>query len=468
MTSALAVETTPVPGLLVVRLPVHEDARGWFKEAWQRQKMVDLGLPDFAPVQANVSFNNSRGATRGLHAEPWDKLVSVSTGRAFGAWVDLRGGASFGAVFTIELTPDVAVFVPRGVANSYQTLTDGVAYSYLVNAHWRPGVPYRAVALDDPTCAIPWPVPLAESEISDKDRANPRLDDVEPVVPQRPLILGANGQLGRALQVEFPDAVPVGRAELDVSDVDQLHAWPWADHDVVLNAAAWTKVDAAETDEGRRACWRLNADVPARLAGLSREHGFKLVHYSTDYVYDGTEAEHAEDEQVAPLGVYGQSKAAGDAAVLNAGGRVLVLRTSWVVGDGPNFVRTMVSLAKSGASPSVVADQVGRLSFASDLAAATRFLVKGGSRGLYNVTNAGDPTTWADLAGRVFTLAGRSADAVRPVSTADFAAGRHVAPRPPNSVMHLGKVTAAGWDPPHQMERLRDYVDVLLAELDGA
>ncbi|VXB83531.1 sugar nucleotide-binding protein [Nocardioides sp. AX2bis] len=450
----LAVETTLIPGLLVVRLPVHKDARGWFKEAWQRQKMVDLGLPDFAPVQANVSFNNTRGATRGLHAEPWDKLVSVSTGRAFGAWVDLREGPSFGAVFTIELTPEVAVFVPRGVANSYQTLTDAVAYSYLVNAHWRPGVPYRAVALDDPTCAIGWPVPLSEAEISDKDRTNPRLEDVEPAVRRRPLILGANGQLGRALQVEFPDAVAVGRAELDVADLEALEAWGWDDHDVVLNAAAWTKVDAAETQEGRRACWRLNADVPARLAALSREHGFTLVHYSTDYVYDGTEPEHSEDEQVAPLNAYGQSKAAGDHAVLAGAPDALVLRTSWLIGDGPNFVATMRRLALEGKSPSVVDDQYGRLTFCDELAAATRHLLDGAEAGLFHVSNGGEPTTWFALAQHVFRACGREAGSVVPVSTEQFAAGKALAARPASGVLALDRLRRAGFEPASQVDAL--------------
>ena len=127
------VESTPIPGMVVVRLDVREDARGWFKENWQREKMVALGLPDFGPVQNNISFNAAAGATRGIHAEPWDKFVSVGTGRVFGAWVDLREGDSFGAVFTVEITPWVAGFlVPRGVGNAFQTLEDATSYTYLV------------------------------------------------------------------------------------------------------------------------------------------------------------------------------------------------------------------------------------------------------------------------------------------------------------------------------------------------
>ena len=99
---------TMIPGLVVFDLPVHGDARGWFKENWQREKMTALGLSDFGPVQNNISFNDAVGTTRGIHAEPWDKWVSVATGRIFGAWVDLREGPSFGAVYTTELDPSKA------------------------------------------------------------------------------------------------------------------------------------------------------------------------------------------------------------------------------------------------------------------------------------------------------------------------------------------------------------------------
>lgn len=121
MTNELTVTETPIPGMLILDLPVHGDSRGWFKENWQREKMLVLGLPDLNPVQNNISFNAAVGTTRGIHAEPWDKFISMATGRIFGAWVDLREGDSFGTVFTAELNVSKAVYVPRGVANAYQT-----------------------------------------------------------------------------------------------------------------------------------------------------------------------------------------------------------------------------------------------------------------------------------------------------------------------------------------------------------
>ncbi len=466
MTGELRVETTPIPGLLVVRLPVHGDARGWFKENWQREKMVALGLPDFGPVQNNISFNATTGATRGIHTEPWDKYVSVATGRVFAAWVDMRAGESFGATFHVEVDPGVAVFVPRGVGNSYQALEDGTAYTYLVNEHWRPTTAYPALHLADETAAIPWPIPLADAAISEKDRRNPRLSEVTPMQPRRTLVIGAAGQLGRALTQQFPGADRVDLAAaadgshdgLDVTDPAQVAAWPWAEYDLVLNAAAYTAVDDAETTEGRVAAWSANASAPAVLAHLAREHRFTLVHYSTDYVFDGTREVHTEDEPFSPLGVYGQSKAAGDLAVATAP-RHYLLRTSWVVGDGHNFVRTMARLADDGVAPTVVADQVGRLSFTHELARATRHLLEAGAaHGTYNCTNAGPSMSWAEIARHVFSLRGRDPEDVTPVSTAEYAAGKAVAPRPAHSTLDLSRLEATGFHPRDAREGVEEHL----------
>lgn len=177
----LTVTEAPIPGFFVVKLPVHGDNRGWFKENYQKAKMEALGLPAFEVVQNNFSYNDKRGATRGLHAEPWEKFVSVANGSVFGAWVDLRAGESFGTTFSIEINPGVAVFVPRGVANSYQTLEDNITYTYLVNAHWSPEAKYVAVNLFDPALGIQWPIPKEQAVVSDKDLANPMLADVTPM-----------------------------------------------------------------------------------------------------------------------------------------------------------------------------------------------------------------------------------------------------------------------------------------------
>jgi dTDP-4-dehydrorhamnose 3,5-epimerase/reductase len=455
------IETTAIPGLLVLRLDVRRDERGWFAEVWQRERMSALGLPDFGPVQANVAWNARRGTTRGLHAEPWDKLVSVVSGSAYGAWVDLRAGDAFGTTYAVELSPGVAVFVPRGVGNGYQTTTDRTAYSYLVNDHWRPDGGYVAVDPTDAALAIAWPLPPAEGELSDRDRNAPPLARVRPVPVRTPLVLGADGQIGRALLATVPGARGVTRSELDVTDTAALERWPWREHDVVLNAAAYTAVDAAETPQGRRAAWEVNAAGPAVLARLASRHGFTLVHFSTDYVYDGATSEHDEAEPAAPLGVYGQSKAGGDAAVVTTP-RHYVVRTCWVVGEGPNFVRTMTRLADEGATASVVDDQVGRLGFADEIARATRHLLDSrAAYGVYHVSNGGPPTSWAEVARMVFELRGRSADDVRPLTSKEYAEGRATAPRPASSVLSLRKLEATGFDPVDARVALRAYVAAL-------
>lgn len=177
----LAVTETNIPGFYVIDLPVHGDNRGWFKENYQKAKMEALGLPSFDIVQNNISFNAEVGTTRGLHAEPWEKFISVANGKVFGAWVDLRKGDSFGQSLTIEITPEKAVFVPRGVANGFQTLEPNTAYTYLVNAHWSPEAQYTFVNLFDPTVNIAWPIGKDEAILSDKDINHPLLENVIPM-----------------------------------------------------------------------------------------------------------------------------------------------------------------------------------------------------------------------------------------------------------------------------------------------
>lgn len=181
MAGDLAVRETDIPGFYVVDLVLHGDNRGWFKENYQREKMEQLGLPHFEIVQNNFSFNAERGVTRGLHAEPWEKFVSLANGKVFGAWVDLRKGPSFGKTFTIELTPENAVFVPRGVANGYQTLEENITYTYLVNEHWSPDSKYTLINAFDPALGIDWPISKEDAIVSEKDAGHPMLKDIEPL-----------------------------------------------------------------------------------------------------------------------------------------------------------------------------------------------------------------------------------------------------------------------------------------------
>ncbi|WP_236968041.1 sugar nucleotide-binding protein [Microbacterium aurantiacum] len=463
---ALTVTPTPIPGLVVVDLPVHGDARGWFKENWQREKMTAAGvdLPDFGPVQNNISFNDAAGTTRGIHAEPWDKYVSVATGRIFGAWVDLREGPTFGAVFTTELDPSKAIFVPRGVGNSYQTLEPDTAYTYLVNDHWSPTATYTFLNLADETAGIDWPIPLDQVEISEKDKNHPRLADVVPMAGKKTLITGANGQLGRALRNLYGDSPQVEyttRDTLDLTSPTLATDRRWRDYDTIINAAAYTAVDTAETPTGRTTAWASNVTATAALARIATDNGITLVHVSSDYVYDGTHTgEYTEEAPVSPLSVYGQTKAAADTIVATVP-RHYIIRTSWVIGDGNNFVRTMASLAERGINPTVVNDQTGRLTFTTDLAQGIHHLLTASAAyGIYNLTGTGQPTTWYDIARHVYQHTGHNPDRVTPVTTEQYYANTTgpIAPRPHNSLLNTDKLIATGFTPGDAVESLRGHL----------
>jgi len=457
---ALRPTETTIPGLTLWDLPVHGDSRGWFKENWQREKKVAAGLPDFGPVQNNISFNDAVGTTRGIHAEPWDKWVSVATGRIFGAWVDLREGPTFGAVFTAEIDPSRAIYVPRGVGNSYQTLEPDTAYTYLVNDHWSPDAAYSFLNLADETVAIDWPIPLADVEISAKDLAHPRLADVAPIPAKKILVVGAAGQLGLALRDALAGPVDYAtRADLDLT-ADLTDARRWRDYSTIINAAAYTAVDAAETD--RAGAWAGNVTAVAQLACIATENDITLVHVSSDYVFDGTaSAPYREDEPLAPLGVYGQTKAAAD-AIVSTVPRHYIVRTSWVIGEGKNFVRTMATLAERGINPSVVDDQIGRLTFTDEIARGIRHLLETDAApyGTYNLTGAGDPASWADIAAEVYSLVGADRGRVTGVSTEAYFASIEgvIAPRPRWSVLDLTKIEATGFVPAPWRVSLKEYL----------
>jgi dTDP-4-dehydrorhamnose 3,5-epimerase len=486
----LAAHETTIPGVIMFDLSVHGDNRGWFKENWQRAKMSALGLPDFGPVQNNVSYNEDRGATRGIHAEPWDKLISVATGEIFGAWVDLRPGETFGRVFTCRLDPSRAIYVPRGVGNAYQALEDGTVYTYLVNAHWsvEQKRSYTFVNLADPTLAIDWPIPLETSIRSDADLTHPLLADAHAMEPRRTLVVGSHGQLGRALQKEAAHRGLVGWEFHDVDTFDlcdptSYEGIDWDTYGTIINAAAFTAVDAAETPKGRAAAWKVNVEGVKQLARVAQEHRLTLVHMSSDYVFDGVAEEHDEDEGFTPLGVYGQTKAAAD-AIVSLVPHHYIVRSSWVIGDGRNFVRTMMALSRRVAAGeleqvTVVDDQRGRLTFTDEMAHAILWLLgyrEGADMvddrspyatyGTYNLTGSGRIASWAEIAAEVFDLTCANGERVVPVSTEAYyaQATEPVSPRPAQSALCLNKIRASGFSPADWEESLRRYV---AAELVG-
>lgn len=466
----LKVTETNIPGLLVFDLPVHGDNRGWFKENWQRAKMVRMGLPDFGPVQNNISYNATKGVTRGIHAEPWDKYISVAAGEVFGAWVDLRPGESFGQVFTTRIDPSRAIYVPRGVGNSFQALKDGTAYTYLVNAHWslEQKKTYTFVNLADPDLGIEWPIPLEQSERSDADLNHPMLKDAKPMAPKRTLVTGGNGQLGHAIRsyveeqglsgFEFVDA-----DTFDIADPKTYTSYDWDLYGTIINAAAFTAVDKAETPEGRKAAWSANVEGVANLAKVASRHGITLVHISSDYVFDGTAEQHTEDEGFSPLGVYGETKAAADAIVSTVPCHYIV-RSSWIIGDGKNFVTRMLGLAEEAAKTQTQTaqapnDQMGRLTFVGDLTKGIFHLLNTGCEyGTYNLTGSGRVASWYDIAAKIFEMVGVDTKYIEANSVDTYAAQTGGSKRPHHCALDLSKIHETGFDPADWEELLETYL----------
>ena len=253
--------------------------------------------------------------------------------------------------------------------------------------------------------------------------------------------------LGRALGREFPAAERFTRAALDITDVPAVHAAVQPGVRLVLNAAADTRVDAAETDPLHN---RVNHVAVGLLAARCSEVGATLVHVSTDYVFNGRSIRpYREDDPVDPVNAYGRGKLAGERRAFEEGDEVLVVRTSWIFGaGGSNFVDTILKRVEAGSRElSVVDDQVGRPTYAGDLAAAIRSLVDRRVTGIVHFANGGD-ATWYDLAREALRLSGREDVVLKPVKTEEFP---RPARRPRNSVLdtslyeRLTKVTPRPW-----------------------
>jgi dTDP-4-dehydrorhamnose reductase len=265
------------------------------------------------------------------------------------------------------------------------------------------------------------------------------------------LITGAGGQLGSDLQLvlaatgmaDHVDALD--RAALDLTDAGAVRsAISDLRPDVVINAAAYTAVDAAETDED--AAYAANAQGPAWLATAALAAKARLIHVSTDYVFAGDATEpYAEDAPTAPMSAYGRTKLAGEQAVLALNPGAYVVRTAWVYGEaGGNFVKTMLRLATERETVSVVDDQVGSPTWSRDLAAGLVDLGRSSAApGVYHCTNGGQ-TTWFGLTQAIFAAAGLDPARVLPTTSAAFV---RPAPRPSYSVLSGRRWAKAGLAP---------------------
>lgn len=257
------------------------------------------------------------------------------------------------------------------------------------------------------------------------------------------LLLGSSGQVGTALRGVLDEAIAPSRSELDLTtaDFDDVHRLVEGTRaDVIVNCAAYTAVDRAE-DEAALAD-RVNGHAVGILADVAGDAGIPLVTYSTDYVFDGTSRHpYLESATTNPINAYGRGKLLGEELALSSNPKTLVIRTSWVISrTHPNFVSTMLRLAREGREIKVVDDQRGSPTVADHLAAATIEAIAGDATGLLHITNQGD-TTWFDLAREALTAAGLDPGLISPCPTTEYPTK---AARPAYSVLGSDRTAELG------------------------
>lgn len=273
----------------------------------------------------------------------------------------------------------------------------------------------------------------------------------------RILVLGRSGQVGAALTQSLQglgELIALDRAQLDLTNPDAIRTTlRELQPQIVINAAAYTAVDAAESDQAM--AFQINAVAPRVMAEESERLGAALIHYSTDYVFDGgKQGAWMEDDATAPLSVYGHSKLAGEQAITDVGGTHLILRTSWVYGlHGKNFLLTMLKLAESRDSLAIVDDQIGAPTWALTIADATSAIIRDAGEpaqlaalsGIYHLC-AGGHTSWFGFAQAIFSHASvQRKPQLRPITTAEYPTP---AQRPHNSILNTDKFRRSFGDLP--------------------
>lgn len=252
------------------------------------------------------------------------------------------------------------------------------------------------------------------------------------------VLLGASGMLARAVARATPEGVNLrafGRAELDITDATGVESALAGHPECVINGAAWTRVDDAEDHEAQAT--RINGDAVGVLGQLAARYDVRVLHLSTDYVFDGRLGRpYGEDDAPNPQGAYGRSKLVGEQALAASGCRWTLVRTQWLYGGGPSFVRTMWQRARLSQSSRVVDDQIGAPTHVDELAAVIWRLVGNGAEGIWHAAASGS-ASWFEVAQTVYAEVGADVRLVTSCSTAEFGAR---APRPADGRLDTTKL----------------------------
>ncbi len=417
---------TKFKGLKVIETDVFGDQRGWFTESYTKSKFQDQGI-DIDFVQDNQSYSAQKGTLRGIHfqTEPkaQTKMIRCTRGAIIDTVVDLRKGSdTYKEWFSIELSAEnkKQLLIPKGFGHAFLTITDDVEVQYKVDEYYSKEHD-RSIIFDDSEIGINWKInnPI----LSDKDLNAPSLKESDIDFSIKVLVTGVKGQLGydvvKRLNVLGIENYGVDIGDFDITDKEQTIDYiKCFNPDVVVHCAAYTAVDQAEEDKER--CYNINTAGTRNIAEACKMIGAKMAYISTDYVFDGLgEEPHTPYKESNPINYYGYSKEQGEKAIRALIDEHFIIRTSWVYGkNGNNFVKTMLKLAESRNTLSVINDQVGVPTYTVDLAVLIGDMIQTNRYGTYHGVNEGF-ISWFEFARVIFEKSDIKIN-IHPISTDEY------------------------------------------------
>ena len=449
---------TEIEDVLIIEPRVFGDHRGWFTETYSKAKFNELSIANVF-VQDNHSMSAKKGTLRGLHFQinpkAQTKLVRCTKGKILCVAVDLRKGSStYKQWVGVELSENnkKQLYIPKGFAHGFLTLTDDVEVQYKVDEYYAPECD-RSIRFDDPEIGVEWGI--QDPILSDKDLNAPLLKDSDLGFSLKFMVTGADGQLGHDVVLKLKeinlDVIAPTREEFDLTNKEQVKDYIINEKpDVVIHCAAYTAVDKAEDEKSL--CYAVNVGGTRTIAEAAKEINAKVVYISTDYVFDGSGNEpFKEDHKTAPINYYGYTKDQGEKIVRDLINKYFIVRTSWMYGlNGNNFVKTMLKLAETKKEISVVSDQIGAPTYTKDLAEFIVSLIRTNNYGTYHGVNEGY-CSWYEFAKYIFDKFGIDI-IVNPISSEEYPTK---AERPMNSRLSKKNTDRAG------IKKLPDWEDAL-------
>lgn len=437
---------TNLEGVRIIEPDVIGDSRGWFSESYSSDKYVNSGI-ETTFVQDNHSFSAQKGILRGLHFQiepkPQAKLVRCTRGTILDVVVDLREGSpTFKQWISIELSEKnkKQIFIPKGFAHGFLTLTDDVEVQYKVDEYYS-AKHDRSIRFDDPELKISWGI--KNPILSDKDLNAPTLKESDANFSYKYLVTGGNGQLGHEVVKQLKNrncnVLAPSSKDFNLLNPKQIEAYLYSERpDVIIHCAAYTAVDRAEDE--KNICYEVNVKGTESIVDVAKKINAKLVYISSDYVFDGQgDTPYQKNDNTNPINFYGVTKEIGEKIVQEQLSKYFIIRTAWVYGiSGDNFVKTMLNLAKNNKNINVVDDQIGSPTYASDLAEYIVNIVKTNHYGIYHGVNTGYCSKY-EFAKSIFNKYGLSTE-VSPILSNEYPTK---AKRPLNSRLVHTKIELA-------------------------